>query len=85
MMGCLPEMVSVENSGPGSYAYEKTINSQSVYIGLKGWHERESSKELAWFHYLVPIRGIREQTWVSLRPVLDKWPKKQWQGKGMIA
>jgi sulfatase-modifying factor enzyme 1 len=75
MAGIMPEMIAVENRGPSTYYRESKVNGQIVYTDRKGWHERESSKELAWFHYLIPLRGFRGETWVSLRPVFDKWPK----------
>ena len=44
----------------------------------KGTHARESSAEMAWFDHMTPwsFGGM----WVSLRPVLDRWPTNQWSG-----
>jgi hypothetical protein len=44
----------------------------------KGTHARESSAEMAWFDHMIPwsFGGM----WVSLRPVLDRWPTTQWTG-----
>ena len=46
--------------------------------GRMGFHARESSAETAWFDHIVGMRhwGL----WVSLRSVLDKWPRRQWPG-----
>jgi len=87
MMGNLPELVSVDiprppfsrswKNGKELIATER-INGKDIYIGLKGWHDKESSEEMAWFHYMIPLPG--HGWWVSLRPVLDKWPKQQWSG-----
>ena len=89
MMGNLPELVSVDiprppfsrswKNGKELIATER-INGKDIYIGLKGWHDKESSEEMAWFHYMISLPG--HGWWVSLRPVLDTWPKQQWNGYG---
>jgi len=77
MVGGLPELVSTHNSQPGTLG-SHLIGGQPVQVDLKGVHPRESSPELAWLDHLIVMPGRGD--WVSLRPVLDKWPQSQWRG-----
>jgi len=79
MAGGLPELVTVENP---ELPEVETIRwkGRQMYIGLKGCHARESSKDLAWFDHIVALPGRGD--WVALRPVLDEWPATQWRGSG---
>lgn len=79
MVGGLPELVSTHNSQPGSLG-SHLFGGQPVQVDLKGVHPRESSPELAWLDHLIVMPGRGD--WVSLRPVLDKWPQSQWSGTG---
>ncbi len=65
MAGCLPELVIFDRLRP--------------HIGIRGCHPKESWEGTAWFdHMLVWLGGTR--SWVSLRLVLDTWPRRQWAG-----
>ena len=46
--------------------------------GRKGCHAKESSAETAWFDHILDRGG--KGRWVSLRPVLDEWPRQEWPG-----
>ncbi len=47
-------------------------------ISSKGFHPKESSDTSAWFNHIIPMPG--RGSFVGLRPVLDKWPQRQWTG-----
>ena len=40
--------------------------------------ELKVNAELAWFDHILALPGYG--FWVSLRPVLDEWPRTQWTG-----
>ena len=44
----------------------------------KGCDPKETSADMAWFDHIVAISGRGD--YVSLRPVLDEWPRQQWPG-----
>jgi len=69
MAGGLPEAVQARQNRPGADLY---------YYTSKGCHTKESSEETAWFDHIIALPGKGD--WVSLRPVLDKWPVQQWTG-----
>ena len=77
MAGTLPELVTVSAPRP---IMTRTIerNGKKLLVDIKGCHAKESSAALAWFDHILalPGRGL----WVSLRPVLDEWPRTQWTG-----
>ena len=77
MAGTLPELVTVSSPRP---VMTRTVESSKgkLLVDVKGCHAKESSEAWAWFDHIValPGRGL----WVSLRPVLDEWPKTQWTG-----
>jgi len=64
MAGGLPELVMALEPQP--------------HVAIKGCHPKESSAEMAWFDHIVARIG--RGGWVSVRPVLDKWPIQQWPG-----
>lgn len=47
-------------------------------VSSKGHHPKESSADTAWLDHMIPMPG--RGNFVALRPVLDKWPRQQWQG-----
>jgi hypothetical protein len=53
-------------------------DGKKVLVDVKGCHAKESSADLAWFDHILALPG--RGFWVSLRPVLDKWPQTQWGG-----
>jgi len=77
LAGGLPELVTVKSPDPGRTTTHRW-NGNEIYIGQKGFHARESSEKWAWFHHIVAFPG--QGSWVSLRPVLDRWPRGQWTG-----
>ncbi len=54
------------------------VSGEHVEWYRKGTHARESSEEMAWFDHIIPVSG--DGMWLSLRPVLDRWPTTQWSG-----
>ena len=77
MAGGLPELVAHPDrqaASMGSHIFGGT----EIHVALKGVHPRESSAELAWLDHILVMPGRGD--WVSLRPVLDKWPQTHWQG-----
>jgi formylglycine-generating enzyme required for sulfatase activity len=83
MAGGLPELVQVDAPRP-IMTRKVEWAGRSILVDIKGCHAKESSQELAWFDHILalPGRGL----WVSLRPVLDKWPQTQWRGvEGLAA
>jgi len=77
MVGGLPELVSRMESQPGTLG-SHVFAGHTVEVDLKGVHPRESTPELAWLDHVIVMPGRGD--WVSLRPVLDKWPQTQWSG-----
>jgi len=77
MAGGLPELVTVETARPVMTNRAKWDGIE-VLIDIRGVHAKESSQEFAWFDHILALPG--QGMWVSLRPVLDAWPKQQWQG-----
>ncbi len=75
MAGGLPELVS--GASPPDRG-EWDFKESRLKVTIKGCHPRETSEALAWFHHIVVLAGRGE--WVSLRPVLDEWPRQQWRG-----
>ncbi len=69
MAGGIPEAIQARQNKPGVDLY---------YYTSKGCHAKESSEDMAWFDHILSLPGKGD--WVSLRPVLDKWPVQQWQG-----
>lgn len=47
--------------------------------GTRGTHPDETTAEMAWIDHVIPFAHKRGE-YVSLRPVLDKWPLQHWQG-----
>ena len=43
-----------------------------------GCDPKETSADMAWFDHIVTISGAGD--YVSLRPVLDEWPRQEWPG-----
>jgi formylglycine-generating enzyme required for sulfatase activity len=80
MAGGLPELVTVREPRP-IITRRRRVSGREVLIDLKGYHAKESSAEYAWFDHILTLPGYG--FWVSLRPVLDKWPQTQWQGVGV--
>jgi hypothetical protein len=54
------------------------ITNIMANITSKGFHPKESSAASAWLDHIIPMPG--RGNFVSLRPVLDKWPQQQWVG-----
>ena len=54
------------------------IGGKKMLVDIKGCHAKESSKAFAWFDHILALPG--RGFWVSLRLVLDKWPRTQWTG-----
>jgi hypothetical protein len=77
MAGGLPELVAHPDRKAASRG-SQVFGGTEIHIALKGVHPRESSAELAWLDHLLVMPGRGD--WVSLRPVLDKWPQTQWRG-----
>jgi hypothetical protein len=78
IVGGLPELVMVSRF-------------MSPYTSRKGCHPKEALPTAAWLNHIIPISKAiwrAEPTPVvveeSLRPVLDKWPIKQWQGNNSV-
>lgn len=69
MAGGIPEAV---------VARRNKIGVNDFFYTSKGCHAKESSEEMAWFDHITALPGKGD--WVSLRPVLDKWPQQQWTG-----
>ncbi len=53
--------------------------TESGRITSMGCHPKFSSGGTAWLDHLVAT-AAGGTGWVSVRPALDKWPQKQWQG-----
>jgi formylglycine-generating enzyme required for sulfatase activity len=77
MAGTLPELVTVDDARP-ILTKQVEWGNKRILVDIKGVHAKESSAELAWFDHILALPGYG--FWVSLRPVLDKWPKTQWTG-----
>jgi len=77
MAGGLPELVTVSAPRP-VMTRRRTWDGRDILVDVKGAHPRESSKDFAWFDHIVALPG--QGFWVSLRPVLDKWPGQVWRG-----
>ena len=77
MAGGLPELVQVETPRP-VMTRQVDWDGKNLLVDIKGCHAKESSEELAWFDHILALPG--RGFWVSLRPVLDKWPQTQWRG-----
>jgi hypothetical protein len=65
MAGGLPELVMYTEPKP--------------YMSMKGCHAKESSAQMAWYDHILARTGTG-MGWVSLRPVLDEWPRQEWPG-----
>jgi sulfatase modifying factor 1 len=65
MAGGLPELVMYTEPKP--------------HMGMKGCHAKESSAQMAWYDHILARTGTG-MGWVSLRPVLDEWPRQEWPG-----
>ena len=77
------ERVDAFPRGVSPYGVWAMVGGLSELVGStgKGWrgcHARESSAERAWFDHIVGMRN--KGHWVSLRPVLDQWSRRQWRG-----
>ncbi|MBW4439489.1 MAG: formylglycine-generating enzyme family protein [Pleurocapsa minor GSE-CHR-MK-17-07R] len=77
MAGGLPEIVTVPPDTRNSTQFEPG-NGETLWLKQKGCHARESSYEYACLDHVVALPGRGD--WVSLRPVLDTWPRQQWRG-----
>jgi len=77
MAGGLPELVQVETPRP-VMTRQVDWDGRKLLIDIKGCHAKESSEALAWFDHILALPG--RGFWVSLRPVLDKWPQTLWPG-----
>jgi len=77
LVGGLPELVTLKNPGQDRTTPHQW-KGKEIQVGLKGFHARESSEKWAWLHHIVAFPG--QGSWVSLRPVLDRWPRGQWTG-----
>ena len=81
MIGALPELVETPKhlsiTGPWSF------KGKEIYIWMKGRHRRESSAEWAFLDHIVAYWGRGD--WVTLRPVLDEWPRRVWSGVDVTA
>lgn len=77
MSGGLPELVEVSQARP-AMTRRKRWRGREILIDVKGCHAKESSPEFAWFDHILAFPG--QGLWVSLRPVLDEWPRRQWRG-----
>jgi formylglycine-generating enzyme required for sulfatase activity len=77
MAGGLPELVIA----PSTKERWATIdfNGKQFSIGYRGHHPRKSNEQKAHTDHIVAHR-VGRGDWVTFRPVLDKWPKKQWRG-----
>lgn len=76
MAGGLPELVTVP---PAPYLRsEGELRGQELWIETKGCYPKNSSYETAWTDHILARRGIGD--YVTFRPVMDEWPKQQWQG-----
>jgi formylglycine-generating enzyme required for sulfatase activity len=75
--GGLPELVTVADARP-ILTKQVEWGGKKLLVDIKGVHAKESSSELAWFDHILALPGYG--FWVSLRPVLDKWPRTQWTG-----
>ncbi len=77
MAGTYPELVTVTTPRP-IMTSEVEICGKKLLVDIKGCHSKESSEEWAWFDHILALPG--RGFWVSLRLVLDEWPKTQWTG-----
>ncbi len=49
------------------------------HASARGCAPKETTAETAWIDNIIPLAHTIGD-YVSLRPVLDKWPRQQWQG-----
>jgi len=77
MAGGLPELVTVQTARPVMTS-RLEWNGHEILVDVRGVHAKESSPEFAWFDHISALPG--QGMWVSLRPVLDKWPQHIWSG-----
>jgi len=77
MAGGLPELVQVETARP-VMTRQVDWDGRRLLVDIRGCHAKESSEALAWFDHILALPG--RGFWVSLRPVLDKWPQTLWPG-----
>lgn len=77
MAGTFPELVTVTSPRP-IMTRSVEVGGKQVLVDIKGCHAKESSEEWAWFDHILALPG--RGFWVSLRPVLDEWPKSLWTG-----
>jgi formylglycine-generating enzyme required for sulfatase activity len=75
MAGCNPEYVTV---APNSYQVQREVAGQLVSLSTKGVLPRETGPESAHWSHVVALDGYGHR--VTLRPVLDEWPRQQWTG-----
>jgi formylglycine-generating enzyme required for sulfatase activity len=77
MAGGLPEIVTVPPDTRNSVQFP-VDDGKTLWLQVKGCHARESSDQYACLDHAVALPGRGD--WVSLRPVLDTWPRQQWRG-----
>jgi formylglycine-generating enzyme required for sulfatase activity len=77
MAGTFPELVTVSAPRP-VVTRSLEIGGRKVLVDIKGCHTKETSEGWAWFDHILALPG--RGYWVSLRLVLDEWPKTQWTG-----
>ena len=77
MAGTFPELVTVTSPRP-VMTTPVEFAGKKVLVDIKGCHTKESSEDWAWFDHILALPG--RGFWVSVRPVLDEWPKTQWTG-----
>lgn len=77
MAGGLPELVTVSAARP---VMTRSVDwdGRKILVDIRGCHAKESSEAWAWFDHILALPG--RGFWVSLRPVLDAWPKTMWPG-----
>lgn len=75
MAGGLPEMVTVRRQQTGTELAEAPSRPG---VTIRGRHPKEATKERAYYQHVLAQGG--EGYWWALRPVLDRWPRTQWQG-----
>jgi hypothetical protein len=63
----------------GMIGYLPQLTGTFPWPGARGGSASESSAERAWIDYMIPFIHQRGD-YSSLRPVVDKWPRQQWQG-----
>jgi len=63
----------------GLLGYLPQMVGSFSYTLARGCAPKETTPETAWIDNIIPL-AHKIGDYVSLRPVLDKWPVQQWQG-----